>query len=170
VTTAAALAAVLLVACGGGPEVDAVAAAGPSAPPRDAELVDGGWPETAAWIAREAERDRPTVVNLFASWCGPCREEAPVLRAAMAEHDEVAWLGIDHLDRRQEGAAFLAEERLDFDATIFDVTGDVAAGIGARGMPTTAVFDRDGGLVALHTGPVTEDDLERFLRDVGVGS
>lgn len=145
-----------------------MAEAGASTPARDAVLEDGGWPEAAAWIAREAAAGRPTVVNLFASWCAPCREEAPVLRRAAAAHDDVAFLGIDHVDRRDEGAAFLAEVDIGFDATLFDVAGDVAAAIGARGMPTTAFFDRDGRLVGLHTGPVTDEDLAARLREVGV--
>lgn len=90
-----------------------------------------------------------------------------MLRRAMAERRGVAFLGIDHLDRREAGAAFLAEEGLAFDATLYDVAGDVAANIGARGMPTTAVFDAEGRLVALHTGPVTDDDLERLLAAAG---
>lgn len=148
--------------------VDAVAQAGPTAPDRDASLGDAGWPETAAWIRREAEAGRPTVVNLFASWCGPCREEAPVLRRAIAAHPDVAFLGVDHLDRRPAGEAFLEEEDLDFDATLFDVTGDVAANIGARGMPTTAFFDATGRLVSLHTGPITDDVMTARLRQAGV--
>lgn len=160
---------VVLAACGTpATVVHAGDAAGDETPAPDAELADGGWPEAAAWIEREAAADRPTVVNLFASWCGPCREEAPVLRRGIADHRDVAWLGVDHIDRREEGAAFLAVEGLDFDATLFDVAGDVATAIGARGMPTTAFFDADGGLVALHTGPLTDDDLDARLRELGV--
>lgn len=159
----------VLAGCGSpAATVDAVAEAGPTAPARDADLADAAWPEAAAWIRREAEDDRPTVVNIFASWCGPCREEAPVLRRAIAAHPGVAFLGIDHIDRRGAGASFLAEEGLDFDATLFDVAGDVAVSIGARGMPTTAFFDRDGRLVGLHTGPLTDDDLAARLRGLGV--
>lgn len=150
------------------PAIVAREAAGDATPAPDAHLAEGGWPEAAAWVAREAAAGRPTVVNLFASWCGPCRDEAPVLRRGIADHPEVAWLGIDHVDRRPEGAAFLAEEQLAFDATLFDVAGDVAAGIGARGMPTTAFFDADGALVALHTGPLTDADLDEQLRRLGV--
>lgn len=166
IVAAVAVLAVGLPACGeaaGGGGVDAVAAAADTAPAPDAELVDGSWPDAAAWIAREAERGRPTVVNIFASWCGPCREEAPVLRAAMEAHPEVAFLGVDHLDKRESGAAFLAEEALAFDATIFDVAGGVAAAVGSRGMPTTAFFDHTGRLVHTYTGVLTEEMLDEQL-------
>lgn len=166
---AAALGAALLAGCSDpGPVVDAAAEAGPTTPARDAMLEDGGWPEAAAWIAREAAEGRPTVVNLFASWCAPCLEEAPVLRRAAQAHPDVAFLGIDHIDRRDDGEAFVAELDIGFDAILFDVAGDVATGIDARGMPTTAFFDRDGRMVGLHTGPVTDEDMADRLRELGV--
>ncbi len=168
VVAAAVVAALALSACGGAdtPEVDAVAEAGPTTPARDARLVDAAWPEAAAWIAREADAGRPTVVNIFAEWCGPCRAEAPVLRAAMAAHPDVAFLGVDHLDRREAGEAFLRAEELAFDATLFDVAGDVAANVGARGMPTTAFFDHEGRLVHTYTGVLTEQLLAQRLADL----
>jgi thiol-disulfide isomerase/thioredoxin len=164
-----ALVAALLAACSGDaepPVVDAVAEAAPTPPPRDAHLAEGGWPEAAAYIAREAAAGRPTVVNIFAAWCGPCRQEAPVLRAAMADHPDVAFLGIDHVDHREDGAAFLAEERLAFDATLFDVAGDVALNVRSRGMPTTAFFDHEGRLVHTHTGILTEGALAERLAEL----
>lgn len=167
--TAALVVVLALSACASGadvPELDVAAEAAPTPPARDADLVDGAWPEAAAWIAREASEGRPTVVNIFASWCGPCRAEAPVLRAAIAAHPDVAFLGIDHLDRKDAGREFLDEERLEFDATIFDVTGEVAINVGSRGMPTTAFFDHEGRLVATHTGVLTEQLLAQRLADL----
>jgi thiol-disulfide isomerase/thioredoxin len=168
---AAALAAALsLSACSDAADtelsaVEVAAETGAEAPPRDAHLVDAGWPEVAAWIAREADDGRPTVVNLWASWCGPCRAEAPILRAAIDAHPEVAFLGVDHQDRREDGEAFLAEERLEF-PTVFDLPGDVSRAIDARGMPTTAFFDHTGRLVAVHTGVLTEQLLAQRLADL----
>lgn len=157
-------------ACASGPDrdisaVEVAAETGAEPPPRDAYLVEAGWPEVAAWIAREAEDGRPTVVNLWASWCGPCRAEAPVLRAAIASHPDVAFLGVDHQDRREEGAAFLEEERLEF-PTVHDLPGAVSTAIGGRGMPTTAFFDHTGRLVAVHTGVLTEQLLAQRLADL----
>lgn len=161
--------AVALVACdpnGDLPDIDVVAEAAETPPPRDAHLYDGGWPEAAAYIAREAADGRPTVVNVFAEWCGPCKAEAPVLRAAIAAHPDVAWLGVDHQDRKEAGEAFLREERIGFDATIYDVAGDIAINVASRGMPTTAFFDHDGRLVFTHTGVLTEQMLAQRLADL----
>jgi thiol-disulfide isomerase/thioredoxin len=133
-----------------------------SVPPRDAELVDGGWPEAAAWIRRENADGRPVLVNILASWCGPCREELPVLLDAYEANPDIAFLGIDHLDRREDAEAFLEEMTVTF-PTLFDINGDVAAAVEARGMPTTLIFDAEGELVAHHSGLVTASQLEDLL-------
>jgi cytochrome c biogenesis protein CcmG/thiol:disulfide interchange protein DsbE len=131
-------------------------------PPPDAVLVDGGWPEAAAFIAREAEAGRPTLVNIFASWCIPCRVEMPLLLEARDANPDITFLGIDHIDRREDGEAFVEELGVDF-ATIFDQTGDVAFTVGSRAMPTTVIFDAEGRLAGRVVGEVTETSLQRLL-------
>lgn len=134
-------------------------------PPRDALLVTGGWPEAAAYIAREADDDRATLVNIFASWCVPCRSEMPLLIEAAKEHDDVAFLGIDHMDRLEDGEEFVAEQAIEF-ATIHDLEGDVAYAVGSRGLPTTVVFDRDGRLAGRVVGELTATSLNDLLDEV----
>ena len=131
-------------------------------PPADAVLFPGGWPEAAAFIAREAEAGRPTVVNLFASWCAPCRAEMPMLLRARDEHPQVTFLGIDHLDPRDAGQEFVTELGIDF-PTIHDPEGDVAFAVGARGMPTTVAFDRQGELAGRVIGELSQASLEQLL-------
>lgn len=167
---AALLAALALAGCSAGAAttVDGAAVtAGVEPPPRDADLVEAGWPEVAAWIARENAAGRPVVVNLFASWCIPCKAEAPLLTAAAEEHPEVAFLFVDHQDRRQNGAAFAREVGFDAYATVWDWQASVATAIGARGMPTTAFFTADGELAELHTGQISETDLADALAAIG---
>ena len=146
--------------------VDVFAAPAPEeVPPPDARLVSGGWPEAAAFIAREAAAGNPTLVNIFASWCGPCRAEMPMLLAARDANPEITFLGIDHLDRFEDGEAFVEELGIDF-ATLHDLDGDVAFAVGGRGMPTTVVFDREGQLVARYVGELTASSLEDLLDQV----
>lgn len=134
-------------------------------PPPDADLFPGGWEEAAAWIAREADAGRPSLVNIFASWCGPCEREMPMLIAAADANPDIAFLGIDHLDRLEDGREFVDRLGVSF-PTIHDLDGDVAAAVGARGMPTTVVFDADGVLVGRAVGELTESSLEQLLDEV----
>lgn len=163
----ASLLAVVLVLLTGGcgverPDVDIGAAPDAPAPPADAHLVDGGWPEVAAFVREE---ERPAVVNLWASWCGPCRAEAPVFRRAMAAYDDVAFLGVAHQDRYEAAARFVEEEDLAF-PTLFDPDGETAAAFGTRAMPVTAFFAADGRLAHLHVGLLTEPILSTRLADL----
>ena len=134
-------------------------------PPEDARLVSGGWPEAAAFIAREAEAGNPTLVNIFASWCGPCRAEMPMLLEARDDNPDITFLGIDHLDRLEDGEDFVEALGIDF-ATIHDLEGDVAFAVAGRGMPTTVVFDREGQLTARYVGELTAASLEDLLDQV----
>lgn len=150
-------------------EVDVNEVAAPAEPtPPDADLHPGGWEAAADWIAREAGAGRPTLVNIFASWCGPCEREMPMLIEAADANPDIAFLGIDHLDRLEDGREFVDRLGVDF-PTIHDLDGDVAAAVGARGMPTTVGFDADGVLVARAVGELTEGSLERLLDELRAG-
>jgi hypothetical protein len=74
-----------------------------------------------------------------------------MLLEARDANPDVTFLGIDHLDRLEDGEAFVEELGIDF-ATIHDLDGDVAFAVGGRGMPTTVVFDRDGQLAGRVSG------------------
>lgn len=152
-------------ACASSDTVDVVADAGDTvAPPADAHLADAGYPETAAWIRDELARSgRPVVVKFFASWCGPCTEEAPVLLDAAADHPEVAVLGVDHQDPPGPAAAWVEEHGLDTIPTVADVEGEVARALGARGMPSVSFVDDTGTLVHTHTGPIDRALLEEWI-------
>lgn len=157
------LGAVLLTGDGDG--VDVHDAPDAEAPSRDAVLEDAGWPAAAAWVAREADAGRPVVMNVFASWCTPCKRELPVLNAAAEENPDIAFVGIDHMDQRDNGQRFVEEQDIAF-PTLFDPDGDVVMTIGGRVMPTTAFFDADGEMVSLVSGELTETSLARELEAI----
>ncbi len=154
----------LLAACAGPSGLDLRAVTDGIAPPPDAVLADADWPDTAAWIVDEVDRSgRPVIVKFFAAWCLPCREEAPVLLDAMAAHPEVAVLGVDHEDTRGAAEDWIVEYGFDAFPTVFDVEGQAARVLGARGMPAVAFIDRTGRLVGSHTGPIDPALLEEWI-------
>lgn len=153
-------------ACGGAPRVDVHDVAGGVAPPADAELAEVGWPDAAAWIAREADAGKPVVVKLFAEWCAPCREEAVVILAALDRHPDVTFLGVDHEDTMKNGRTFIEETGLDRIPTLFDQQGETARAGLATGMPSTLFFNADGVLVETHVGPLRAEDLDKILDEL----
>lgn len=119
-------------------------------------------PETTPSEVRAllAASERPVVLNVWASWCVPCRSEAPLLREAHAEHgDEVRFVGVAVEDAQRDARAFLAEFGLTGFEHYFDRPGAVPADLGARGVPLTFFFAPGGDLVDLHRGVIDEGAL-----------
>jgi thiol-disulfide isomerase/thioredoxin len=132
------------------------------APELGSVLSDGGWDEAAAFIARNAATARPTVVNLFASWCVPCEREMPLLNRVAAQEPGVEFLGVAHVDARRDAERFVEEQQVRF-TTILDLDGAVAAAVGGRGLPVTVAFDRDGVMVGRVFGELTDASLEQLV-------
>jgi thiol-disulfide isomerase/thioredoxin len=110
----------------------------------------------------------PVVVNVWASWCGPCRFEFPTLQRLSAAYGKrVAFLGVDNQDSDDAARTFLGEAPVPY-PSYTDPDGGIAEGIGAtRGLPDTAFYDRRGDLVYLKQGPYTshgelQADIERY--------
>jgi thiol-disulfide isomerase/thioredoxin len=140
--------------------IDRAAAA--SAPASGAVLVDGGWDAVSGYVAARASEDRPTLINFFASWCPPCVREMPLLTAAADTERSVAFLGVAHMDARPNAERFVAEQDVRF-TTVLDLDGEAAFTLGARGLPITLVFDRDGRMVGRVYGELTAQSLEDLL-------
>lgn len=127
------------------------------------ELLPGGVDAYEKRIA--ALRGYPAVVNVWASWCGPCRFEFPHFQQAAASYGKrVAFLGIDSEDSDDAASTFLAEEPVPY-PSYTDPDKDVADSIGASlGLPDTAFYDRSGELVYLKQGPY--DDYAELKADI----
>ena len=101
----------------------------------------------------------PTVVNIWASWCGPCRAEAPILaRAARTYGDRVQFLGIDIQDERGSARQFIAQYGWTY-PSVFDATGSIRDHLGFPGQPDTIFYARDGAIAATHGGEIDAETL-----------
>ncbi|MQA33946.1 TlpA family protein disulfide reductase [Modestobacter roseus] len=96
----------------------------------------------------------PTVVNLWASWCPPCREELPVVQElADAAGDRLRVLSIDSQDRAAAGASFADDAGVTL-PTAFDEDGEVTAALGLRSLPHTLFLAADGSVAHVQVGQV----------------
>lgn len=126
-------------------------------------------PETSAEDVRSllAASERPVVLNVWASWCAPCRSEAPLLRAAQAETgDEILFIGVDVRDTQDAAREFIAEFGLGGFEHYFDATGAVPNDLAGRGVPLTFFFAPGGALVTLHSGVIDERTLALQLDEL----
>jgi cytochrome oxidase Cu insertion factor (SCO1/SenC/PrrC family)/thiol-disulfide isomerase/thioredoxin len=131
--------------------------------PGAGQLVPGGAGALRARLA--ALHGRPAVVNAWASWCPPCREEFPFFAAAAKRSGgDVAFLGLDVSDQAAKARAFLADHRVPYPIYADDDGAAARALSGLQGLPTTVFFDRRGRIDYVHTGgyrslTALEDDV-----------
>lgn len=112
------------------------------------------------------QRGRPVVVNIWASWCAPCRTEMPLLQSAAETYaGEVAIVGVASNDGSVEARAFLRELGLTF-PNVFDSTGEIRVALGLTAYPTTFVFDAEGVIRARVNGGISEQRLAGLIEDV----
>ena len=106
-------------------------------------------------------RGRPVIVNFWASWCGPCVEEFPLLREAAARHagEGLAVVGIVYDDRSEAARDFMARHGATWPAAM-DPGGRVAQAYGILGPPETFFIGRDGTIVARQIGQFSSESLD----------
>lgn len=107
-----------------------------------------------------------TVVNVWASWCGPCRFEHPLLMQ-LAERQDIALVGINYKDETANALRFLGQLGNPFSAVGIDPKGRTAIDWGVYGVPETFVVSPDGKIAYKHVGPLTEENFEtKFLPEL----
>jgi cytochrome c biogenesis protein CcmG, thiol:disulfide interchange protein DsbE len=101
----------------------------------------------------------PTVVNLWASWCFPCRTEMPEFQKVhFALGDRVRFLGVDTRDFQREARASIQRAGIGY-ASVFDKDERVKRAIGTRSLPTTVLVGADGLIKNVHVGELTAAEL-----------
>src|SRR5215467_14727628 len=108
-------------------------------------------------------KDQVTVLNVWASWCVPCRDEAPLL-VALAADQRIRVVGINYKDQPDNARRFLGRFGNPFVANGTDDNGRAAIEWGVYGVPETFVIGRDGRIAYKLIGPVTPDNLDAALK------
>lgn len=108
-------------------------------------------------------RGRPLVINLWASWCPPCRREMPLLDDAQRKHAGVQFVFVNQGEDVAEILRFLHTQRLALHNVFSDRLRQVGSTTNSIGMPTTLFFNRRGQLVARHVGEIDAQSLDTAL-------
>jgi cytochrome c biogenesis protein CcmG/thiol:disulfide interchange protein DsbE len=135
----------------------------PAAPTLALPVLGGGATRSLAEL-----RGQVVVLNFWASWCDPCREEADVLERA---HDRLqsrevgSVLGVTFRDASPASRRFVRDEGLTY-PSVRDVDGELAEEFGTRSLPETFVIDREGRVAAVARGQLDQASMDRALAEV----
>jgi thiol-disulfide isomerase/thioredoxin len=161
----------------GSTSADAGSATTPNAPPGPTQevnvapdfsvtLFDGTEFTLSEHLASDG---RPVFLNLWASWCDPCRAEMPDIDAAAEAHPEVFFLGVA-VDDTREAAQTFAETISVMYPLGADDSGEVGDSFPRPGLPASYLIDGDGIVVNLKWGSITDEQIERMLTALENGS
>ena len=132
-----------------------------AATPFELELITGGD------LSLADLRGKVVMVDFWASWCTPCRQEAPVLVQVYREYAEsgVEFVGIDIWDKEENARSYLETFGIPYPNGI-DNSGEIAINYGVRGIPEKFFIDRDGLVQRKFVGPIREDKLREALDEL----
>ena len=128
------------------------------APDRTFETVIGPLP---TYNFSTLAAGKPIAVNLFASWCAPCRIEHPLLLELEAAHPEQMF-GVLYRDSEANGRAFLKQLGNPYSATVLDPEGKGGLDFGLTGVPETFVIGTDGAILLHVRGPLTPETVKEI--------
>jgi len=110
----------------------------------------------------DALKGQVALVNFFASWCEPCRDEHPVLMQ-FAKDGQIPLYGIAYKDKPEDAERFLKQLGDPYRSVGLDASGRTAIDFGVYGVPETYVIDREGRIRLRHVGPLTPTDIAQQL-------
>jgi thiol-disulfide isomerase/thioredoxin len=150
---------IVLSACGSSADGGATEGSGDVLPDVEIESFDDGSTISLADI------EGPAVVNLWATWCAPCRREIPDFEAVhQARGDEVRFVGINIGEDADRAAEFLDEVGATYDQFL-DSEGYVVTELRTSTMPVTVILDAGGVITERHLGPLDQDGLNEAIDD-----
>ena len=152
--------AVVVAACGGEGGTGRVGGTLP-----DVEIVELGGDSAQSL----SDIEGPAVLNLWATWCAPCRAEIPDFEEVHQQRqDEVTFVGINIGEDAEPALSFIDEVGATYDQ-FSDPEGFVVTELATTAMPVTIVIDADGRITKRHLGPLSADDLDDAIDDALAG-
>jgi len=109
---------------------------------------------------------KPTVINLWASWCPPCRREMPVLNDAQQRYPNVQFVFINQNEDAKTVQTYLQQHKLNLHWVLLDFDGVTAQKMGMFGLPSTLFFNAQGKLIDTHMGELTHAALHQKVQRI----
>lgn len=116
-----------------------------------------------AELKRFSAAGKPMVVNLWATWCPPCRREMPLLAAAQRQHPGITFVFVNQGEGPLEIQRYLSENSIALENVLLDIRSTLGRTVGSMALPTTLFYNADGRLVETHLGTLSRATLARGL-------
>ena len=120
-------------------------------------------------VALHDLRGKPLVINLWATWCPPCRREMPALQAAQQANPEVTFVFANQGEGQGQIESFLQHQNLSLDNLLLDSGARLGQGVSSLSLPTTLFYDADGVLQNTHLGELSTASLRHAMRAIMPG-
>jgi thiol-disulfide isomerase/thioredoxin len=117
-------------------------------------------------VALSSFTGKPTVINLWATWCPPCRREMPVLQQAQAANADINFVFVNQGETPESVSRYLREQELPLHNVLIDAHLEVGKSLGQRALPTTLFFDARGQLMSSRIGELSHATLTQRLADL----
>ena len=117
-------------------------------------------------VALQDLAGKPLVINLWATWCPPCRREMPVLAAAQQANPHLRFVFVNQGEGQALVDKFLTQQQLSLDNNLLDTGGRLGQAVGSLSLPTTLFYSADGLLKNNHLGELSHASLAHALRHI----
>ena len=145
-----AIAAMLLVACG------------ESKPKPELVLQD----LQGKQVSLQQLQGKPAVINMWATWCAPCRREMPVLQQAQQNHPHIQFVLLNQGEKASEVSAYLQKNQIQLSSVWLDEAMQARTVLPYQGLPSTYFLNQQGEVVAHSLGELTSVQLQQYLQQI----
>ncbi len=111
---------------------------------------------------QDIQSQAPVMVNIWASWCAPCRQEHPLLEK-LSEVYHIPIIGLNYKDKADNAKKFIAEHGNPYADIANDAEGLTTLNWGIRGVPETFIINKEGKIIYRHTGEIREQDIVKLV-------
>ncbi|UOO90743.1 TlpA family protein disulfide reductase [Vitreoscilla massiliensis] len=117
-------------------------------------------------VSLQTLQGKPVVINMWATWCAPCRREMPLLQQAQKSHNEVQFVLLNQGEKAAAVSAYLQQNQLNMPHVWLDEAMQARTALPYQGLPSTYFLNKNGEVVAHSLGELSPEQLQQYLAQI----